>query len=130
MSVGESIAAQIADIDLVDIQLSAFSRFEPEIVKALVRAVADEHGGFITSFEDAAFMAEFFVLKAYRRQGVGASAFSKIVERHHGPWQVGVIDKNGGAGAFRMKVVKPYSPSSLTHHFDGEDWVIYEFEVA
>lgn len=85
------------------------------------------NGSPISNAPDRFFMAEFFVLKAYRRLGVGAFAFSEIVERHHGPWQVGVIDKNGGAGAFWKKVVKPYSPSSQTHHFDGEDWLIYEF---
>jgi predicted acetyltransferase len=88
------------------------------------------NGSPITDSPDRRFMAEFFVLKAYRGRGVGSSAFAQLLEHHPGPWQLGVIEKNGGASAFWAKVVEPYAPTSYPHHFDGEDWLVYEFEVA
>ncbi|WP_338723708.1 GNAT family N-acetyltransferase [Devosia sp. XK-2] len=87
-------------------------------------------GSPISNAPNRHFMAEFFVLKAYRGKGVGSEAFRQILEHHPGLWQLGVIEKNGGASAFWSKVVAPCSPNSYPHHFDGEDWLVYEFEVA
>lgn len=88
------------------------------------------NGSPISDAPDRYFMAEFFVLKAYRGTGVGSEAFRQILELHRGPWQLGVVEKNGGASAFWSKVVASHSPSSYPHHFDGEDWLIYEFAVT
>lgn len=46
------------------------------------------------------FMAEFFVLKAYRQCGVGTKAMADILANHRGPWHIGVIDKNIIANVF------------------------------
>ncbi len=73
-------------------------------------------------------MAEFFVLKAHRGQGVGTAALVEILRRHAGPWQVGVINRNAGASAFWAKAIRPYAPATYPHRFDGETWLIYEFE--
>ncbi len=75
------------------------------------------------------FVAEFFVLKAYRGQGVGAAVFHEIVGRHPGRWQVGVIEKNRGAAAFWQKATHRYRPTAHARAFDGEHWLVHDFEA-
>ncbi len=75
------------------------------------------------------FVAEFFVLKAYRGQGVGSAVFHAIVGRHPGRWQVGVIEKNAAAAAFWKKATLPYRPTSHARAFDGEDWLVRDFDA-
>ena len=87
-------------------------------------------GSPVTDNADCYFMAEFFVLKAYRGKGVGSAAFEAILGRHTGRWQIGVIEKNLGASAFWAKTIGPYDPAIYPHHFDGEDWLIYDFETG
>lgn len=95
----------------------------------------DELAGFalvidtcpVTSAAPCFFMAEFFVLKAYRGQGVGKAAFEDIVRRHYGPWHIGVIDRNEGANAFWSRALAARGATTFSHRFDGETWLIYEF---
>src|SRR5689334_10955686 len=42
-------------------------------------------------------MAEFFVLRKYRRQGVGALVARHLFELHRGPWEVRQLDANKAA---------------------------------
>lgn len=95
----------------------------------------DELAGFalvidicpVTSTAPCFFMAEFFVLKAYRGKGIGTAAFEDIVRRHRGPWHIGVIDRNEGANAFWSKALAARGATTFTQRFDGENWLIYEF---
>ena len=58
----------------------------------------DEIAGFalvvdecpLTGLAPCFFMAEFFVLKAYRRQGLGRAALGAILLRHPGEWHIAV----------------------------------------
>jgi predicted acetyltransferase len=85
-------------------------------------------GSPVTDTPDCFFVAEFFVLKAYRGRGVGLAAFEQILRAHAGKWQIGVIDKNKVASAFWAKAVEPYHAISFQHRFDGENWKLYEFQ--
>ena len=81
----------------------------------------------VTARRACFFMAEFFVLKAYRRRGVGRRAADTIISSHPGLWHIGVIEKN--AGAFRFWAAQDLcrAAAQTHHHFDGEDWLVYEF---
>ncbi len=79
---------------------------------------------------DRHFMAEFFVLKGYRKKGVGRAAFDEILSRHNGLWQIGVPHKNPGGTAFWAKATQGHAPTKSAHKFDGENWMIYDFEVG
>ena len=79
---------------------------------------------------DRHFMAEFFVLRAYRGRGVGRLAAETLFARHPGPWQVAVIAANAAAGAFWASVLAQRATAPFPHHFDGEAWQIYEFDVT
>ena len=50
-------------------------------------------------------MAEFFVMRRYRRQGVGLRAASSAFDRFRGPWEVRQHDENVAATAFWRKAV-------------------------
>jgi predicted acetyltransferase len=52
---------------------------------------------------------EFFVLRTFRRQGIGRRAAHALFERLTGQWEVGVVRRNTGATAFWRTAVRTYS---------------------
>ena len=58
---------------------------------------------------DDFWMDQFFVLKKYRRQGLGRAAAFTIFESHHGRWQVGQMTKNRAARAFWRNSIGSYT---------------------
>ncbi|UJW85611.1 GNAT family N-acetyltransferase [Devosia sp. SL43] len=97
----------------------------------------DEIAGFalvidecpLTERRSCWFMAEFFVLKAYRRSGVGQAALSAITANHPGDWHIGVPEDNRPAQAFWGRALAPYTPESRHISFDGADWRLNAFAV-
>jgi predicted acetyltransferase len=87
-------------------------------------------GSPITAAKDRQFVAEFFVLKAYRGKGVGRAAFRDVLRANPGRWQIGVMERNIPASAFWQTVTAAHAPKAYPHHFDGEDWRVYEFETG
>lgn len=55
------------------------------------------------------YMVEFFVLKKYRRNGVGKAAATKLFDRFSGRWIVQEIQNNLPAQAFWRKVISDYT---------------------
>jgi predicted acetyltransferase len=58
-------------------------------------------------------MAEFFVLRKYRRQGVGERAAREIFGRFPGPWEVRERSANAVAIAFWRQVIDRYKGASF-----------------
>jgi predicted acetyltransferase len=87
------------------------------------------NGSPVTNTPHCWFMAEFFVLKAYRNRGVGRAVVERILRLHAGKWQIGVIERNKDANAFWARSLEPYRPTQSTHQFDGENWLIREFKA-
>jgi len=54
-------------------------------------------------------MAEFFVMRRYRRQGVGLAAASAAFDRFAGPWEIRQRDENVAATAFWRRVADRYT---------------------
>nr|WP_295889037.1 GNAT family N-acetyltransferase [uncultured Devosia sp.] len=75
------------------------------------------------------FMAEFFVLKAYRRRGVGQAAVAAILDRHPGDWHVGVPLANAPAQAFWGGALQARHPAARQIAFEGDDWRLSAFTV-
>lgn len=84
----------------------------------------------ITGVAPCWFMAEFFVLRAYRRDGVGARALELILDRHPGAWHIGVNAENRVAGAFWHKVLASRKPRAFDADHDGYSWQIQAFDSA
>jgi predicted acetyltransferase len=97
--------------------------------------VNDEIAGFafvidecpLTERKPCWFMAEFFVLKAYRRTGVGRAALDAIVARHPGDWHIAIPIENQPAQAFWGRVLSTYTPQNRPITFDGGDWRLNAF---
>ena len=51
-------------------------------------------------------MAEFFILRKYRRGGVGAAAVAEILRRYPGRWEVAIARRNTPAMAFWPRAVR------------------------
>ncbi|OWR32793.1 GNAT family N-acetyltransferase [Saccharibacillus sp. O23] len=54
-------------------------------------------------------IAEFFVLKKYRREGIGKAVAADIFSRHKGPWEVHQIENNKGAQIFWKRAIDEYT---------------------
>ncbi|OWA33552.1 GNAT family N-acetyltransferase [Saccharibacillus sp. O16] len=54
-------------------------------------------------------IAEFFILKKYRREGMGKSVAAELFNRHRGPWEVHQIESNQGAQIFWKRVIDEYT---------------------
>ncbi len=55
------------------------------------------------------YVDEFFVLRRYRRQGIGSTLAAQLFDTHLGYWEVTVVGPNTPAQAFWRKVVNEYS---------------------
>lgn len=59
-------------------------------------------------------MAEFFVLRKYRRKGVGAAVATRIFTELPGAWEVRVVPNNLPALVFWRKVIAAYTAGQFT----------------
>jgi len=83
---------------------------------------------------EAMDLAEFFVLRPYRRAGVGAAAATATWDRYPGRWLVRVQAHHTAALAFWERVIGQYTGghfvTDTVHQGDRDpprDWVIYRF---
>lgn len=63
-------------------------------------------------------MAEFFVVRRYRRRGVGVQAASLLFDRFRGPWEVRQRPENRDATAFWRRAIARYTGG----RFDEAQW--------
>ncbi|HEV7344702.1 MAG TPA: GNAT family N-acetyltransferase [Devosia sp.] len=73
------------------------------------------------------FMAEFFILKAYRRRGLGKAALQAILARHPGDWHIGVPLANQPAQVFWSSALFPFQPAASELAFEGDDWRLHAY---
>ncbi|OGO29854.1 MAG: hypothetical protein A2136_05350, partial [Chloroflexi bacterium RBG_16_54_11] len=78
---------------------------------------------YLTGAKDCWVMAEFFVMRKYRRHGVGEHVARYILDQFPGAWQVGQITENQAASAFWRKVIARYTHGSFHEYaLDNENW--------
>jgi len=63
----------------------------------------------LTRDEGVNDVAEFFVMRKYRKHAVGARAAFALFDRFPGPWEVRQMRANVGAIAFWRKVIERYT---------------------
>ena len=81
-------------------------------------------------------IAEFFILHKYRKRGVGFTAFSEVLKRHQGRWQLKVHPKNVAADSFWQKSINVLTNGQYkkilsypdTEYDDGTCGHIYFFD--
>lgn len=65
-------------------------------------------------------LVEYFVLKKYRREGVGSQAVREILAKHPGKWKIGVLENNIPALAFWRKITAACDPNCV--ELEEKDW--------
>lgn len=77
-------------------------------------------------------MAEFFVLRGYRRQGIGTEIARMMWRRFPGRWEVRVMEVNQPGLQFWERAVKAFTGdparSSLIEK-NGQSWRVFSFEL-
>ncbi|MCM3595830.1 GNAT family N-acetyltransferase [Metabacillus idriensis] len=75
--------------------------------------VKEENAGFVLvrydAFEDYFSVAEFFIMKKFRRSGLGKQIAHSVFRMHSGKWEVVQIEKNRPAQSFWRKVIDDYA---------------------
>lgn len=74
----------------------------------LIRKTGENENG-----QNRYWMSEFFVLKKYRRLGVGKIASFKIFDNFKGDWYIGETNKNTTAQKFWVKTIKEYTNNNF-----------------
>ncbi|MEJ8302707.1 GNAT family N-acetyltransferase [Saccharibacillus sacchari] len=64
-------------------------------------------------------IAEFFVLKKYRREGMGKAVAMEVFNRHQGPWEVHQVESNPGAQIFWKKVIDEYTKGQFEERIEN-----------
>jgi predicted acetyltransferase len=145
----KSLIANLIQLYLYDMTESmpfpvgADGRFEYDFLERFWRFPylihsGDEIAGFalvidecpLTGRKPCWFMAEFFVLKAYRRRGVGQAAVVGILQSHPGEWQIGVPRANSPAQAFWGRALASHQPAQRDIVFEGDDWRLNVFRTS
>ena len=68
-------------------------------------------------------IAEFFILRKYRRQGVGQVVAQQIFDMFPGQWNVAQVENNHPAQAFWRKVIAAYTQGNYQERWSSnEEW--------
>jgi predicted acetyltransferase len=93
--------------------------------------------GFVLTRSGASFsgeaaheISEFFILRKYRRQGVGRSIATRLFDEFSGPWEVAVMQTNTPARHFWRAVIGEYTGGQYEEfaaHHGPTDVVVFRF---
>jgi predicted acetyltransferase len=93
---------------------------------ALVRIVSGGDG------RPEIHMAEFFILRKYRRRGVGEGAASQLFDLFPGLWIVPELEGNLAAQQFWRRVIGRYTGGIFVEAHEGagaDSWVVQRFRT-
>ncbi len=78
---------------------------------------------YLTGEKDSWVIAEFFIMRKYRRQGVGEHVGCNIFDQFPGAWQVGQMIENSAAITFWRKVISRYTQDNFQeHNLNNDNW--------
>jgi predicted acetyltransferase len=88
-------------------------------------------GSAFSGNENAWDLAEFFVLRGYRRRGIGTVAAHQLWTRFPGSWEVRVMQLNVSAQRFWKQVISDFVGGEVhpvPFEKDGENWTVFSFD--
>ncbi len=78
---------------------------------------------------DVMDMSEFFVMRKYRRRGVGAEAARLAFDRFPGRWEVREMAANTPAQSFWRRIITGYTRGNFTERWlDDNVWLMQSFD--
>ncbi|MUK88298.1 GNAT family N-acetyltransferase [Ornithinibacillus sp. L9] len=87
---------------------------------ALVKLIETETKSYFS-------ISEFFIMKKYRRAGVGKFVAKDIFRLHKGDWEVFQMEKNEPAQLFWRNVIKEYTSGQFTERIEEGKRITQEF---
>jgi len=109
----------------------------PFLIKSgrkLVGLALLKKGSEISHIETVWDMGEFFIVRAYRRQGIGMKAAHELWRMFPGPWEVRVMDSNRAALHFWTRATTAFNNGEAVHptriEKDGETWRLFAFDCT
>ncbi len=87
----------------------------------------------IVTQKAGSWMEQFFVLKKYRRAGLGKELATHVIQSHPGAWEIGQMNANLPAQAFWRKVISGLTQGNFTEVQVTEGWwlgVVQRFSCA
>ena len=134
--------------EFVDVKLGADGRFGyqhlplywadgkryPFLIRAdgrLAGFVFVRRGSDISSDPDVWDMTEFFIVRNFRRLGLGATVAFRIWEKFPGRWEVRVMDRHHHAKAFWAHAISRFlgrQAESILLEKDKVAWRVFSFE--
>ena len=78
-------------------------------------------------------MAEFFVIRAQRRRGIGSRVAQEVWQRFPGRWEVRVLEANGAAREFWGRAIASWTGRALAPmrvELEGSRWDVFSFECG
>ena len=103
---------------------------------ALLLRVRGRPAGFVLLEErssddnpDAHYVAEFCVLRAYRRGGYGTAMARTLFDRYPGRWWIEEVAPNGAAQAFWRRVVAGYTGGRYSEHVGDRGEIVQQFDT-
>jgi len=106
----------------------------PYLVKLggkLAGFVLVKRGSEASGNEDVWDVAEFFIVRGYRRRGLGMKVAHEIWRRYPGRWEVRVMVSNHSAKEFWEHAITSFTGEmipSVRVEKDGERWYLFSFE--
>src|SRR5205807_3674214 len=97
----------------------------------LAGLVLVKRGSEVSGREAVWDMAEFFIVRGCRRQGIGMKAAHEVWRRFPGPWEVRVMESNRTALSFWQHAITTLSGEAIPPariEKDGECWHVFAFE--
>jgi predicted acetyltransferase len=98
-------------------------------LSAILLLVDEKYAGFglvdpdVTFPENTYWLGQFFVMKRYRRAGLGQRAARFIFDHFPGKWEVGQMPRNHAAQAFWRRTISQYTGGQFVEHeLHDERW--------
>ncbi len=105
--------------------------FLVRIDSKLAGFVLVKKGSEVSGSETVWDMAEFFVIRRYRRRGIGTQIAHEVWRRFPGPWEVRVMQSNVAAYHFWQRAISTFTGEAIdpvSIEKDGECWNCFSFE--
>jgi len=96
----------------------------------LAGLVLVKRGSEIDGSENVWDMAEFFIVRAYRRRRIGQDVAKQVWRRFRGPWEVRVMEANQAALEFWERAISAFAgeaTASVSIEKGGNRWRVFSF---